>query len=152
MSFPNLDGGEARVRPPVNIAIVHEPSQLPLRENSIHKIDLSVCQDVDDAQAHLLLQPMILLITVIVLSGTQRMRHTLNRVHNRASEVVCGVRLVLCAGAVVGRVVKAIQDGISHCAVRAGHVNFGTEAVLRKLRLSPEKLLEELFSKRRHIG
>ena len=49
---------------------------------------------------------MVLLVSVVVFGGSQRMRHSLDGVDDRTGEVVGGVGLVLGASAVVGRVVK----------------------------------------------
>lgn len=77
--------------PAIHIALVDKPSELPLGEHSVVKIESGVLPDVRFTQTNGIYYPVELLVSVVVLSGTQGMRHPLNTVHNGARKIVCGI-------------------------------------------------------------
>lgn len=77
--------------PSIHIALIHKPGEFPLREQSVVEIEPSVFPDVGLAQPQGIDYPVVLLITVVVLCGAERMGHILNAVYNGAGKVIRGV-------------------------------------------------------------
>ena len=95
------------------------------------------------AQLKHVLQDVVLDVTVRVFRGPQTVGHALDRVHDRAHEVVGGVGVELGARAVVRRGVPAVQHRVPQRAVVGGHVNLGAQAVLHHGRVAFHQAFEQ---------
>eukprot|EP00964_Phaeocystis_antarctica_P067193 scaffold40659_cov71-Phaeocystis_antarctica.AAC.6 len=124
---------EARVVPAVGLALVDDPLQLALGEERAHEVDAREAPQVDGPQPQRLDEPLVLRVAVRVLPVAQRVRHALDRVDDRAGQVVRGVDLVLVLGLVVRDQVGAEGARVAQRAVVVLHVDLGAHAALEAL-------------------
>jgi len=82
------------------------------------------------AYAHQLLRPVILLVAVLVLACSERVRHAFNCVDIRTSKVVRRKALERGAGARMRRVVAAESHRVTECAVVAGVIHLQPRTAL----------------------
>jgi hypothetical protein len=87
------NGRETRVIPSLYQLLVYEPMKLALREKGINEVETTEVPDLNRTNAERLNHPLILRVAIAVLVRTKCMRDTLERIHDRASEVVGWVDL-----------------------------------------------------------
>ena len=121
--------GHAGIVPSSDVTLLHEPGELPLAEDGMHKGHAGEGVDANPAQTEPGLYPGVLLVAVLVLGGAQGVSHPLNRVDDGARQVVRRVGRVLGPRSVMGgRDVLPVQHRIAHCAVDTGHVDARPQA------------------------
>lgn len=94
------DSRETRVIPPGHNAVLHQVLQFTFREYGVDKVDSAEVEDLDLGETKFLQEPLILLVTGIVLVRSQRVSDTIQVVDNRAGEVVHWVRFVFVSSAI----------------------------------------------------
>jgi hypothetical protein len=127
------DGGHAGVVPAPDNAGVDNLGELALGQDGFDKVQAREAPVVDLAQLEVVNEPLVLCITVVVLGGTQGVRHPLERIDNRAAEVVGGVDLPCVSSAVMCLGVAAVDDGVAHGFVRVVDRHLCADAPLEAL-------------------
>lgn len=74
--------------PSVHVSLLHKPGELPLGQHSVVEVESGVFPDVRLPEAQGLDDPVELLVTVVVLCGSERMGHALQAVYYGTGEVI----------------------------------------------------------------
>mmetsp|Transcript_95178 Transcript_95178/g.269400 ORF Transcript_95178/g.269400 Transcript_95178/m.269400 type:complete len:445 (+) Transcript_95178:1099-2433(+) len=136
-----LDRGESRIAPTFDHALLNEHRELSLGEDRVRELRLRELHQLDGPDAGCLLHPLVHVVAVLVLDGSQGMRHAFQRVHDGACEVVGGIRFVLRPVPVMRNVgLAAIEDRVAQALVLALHVHLRPHAAPQALGASLEHL------------
>ena len=77
-----------RIVPAVDQAFLNEPRQLALGQNGVLQVQSRVLPNVDATESQGVDEPEILIVPVVILGRTQRVRNALDAVHDRTCEIV----------------------------------------------------------------
>lgn len=87
------DSRESWVIPTTNKIVVNKPMEFTFREKCVDEVETTEVPDAHGPKTECLDHPVVLWVPVSVLVCPQSMRYTLDRIYNRASEVICRVNL-----------------------------------------------------------
>lgn len=73
------------------MTLCHEPGEFPFTQQSVLEVESTVLPDVNVSQSEFLEKPEVLVVSVVVLGGTEGVGDPLNRVYYGAGEVVCRI-------------------------------------------------------------
>jgi len=88
---PDQDSDENHLKrqlPSVNESVLDEPSQFPFWQDRVGHGQASVFPDVRFAQTQRVNEPIVLLVTIVVFSGTKGVSHIFYAIDDGAGEIV----------------------------------------------------------------
>mmetsp|Transcript_5258 Transcript_5258/g.17730 ORF Transcript_5258/g.17730 Transcript_5258/m.17730 type:complete len:742 (+) Transcript_5258:480-2705(+) len=138
-----LDGGHARVVPPLDAARVHKPRELALGQEAALEVDAREGPEVHPAHLEEVAHAHVLLVAVHVLAVAKRVGDPLECVHKGARKVVGGEHLVGGAHHVVRGQVAPEGRRVAQGAVVRRRVHLGPDAALEALLGAQLHLLPE---------
>ncbi|KAH3684301.1 hypothetical protein WICPIJ_004741 [Wickerhamomyces pijperi] len=130
-SSDTSDGWESWIVPVGDMALVDEPLQLTLGQQSSDKVHSGEIPDVHFSQVQVDQEPLVLRVTVTVLDGSQSMGDTFDGIDNWDTEIVGWVHLPGGASSVVRSQVASVDDWVSHGFVWVVDGHLGTQTVLQ---------------------
>ena len=139
------EGGHAGIVPAADQPLLHQGEQLALAQHGVAEVEpgeLELLGLVGQVQG--LDQPVIQRAVVLELQGAQGVGDALDGVGLAVGEVVHGVDAPGVPGAVVRRVLDAVQGRVPHVQVGVGHVDLGPQHVLPFGELSPAHALQQV--------
>lgn len=123
------------VIPPRHKTLIDKPLQLALAQHRPHEIEPRKANDFDGTHAQRLEHPRVLRVSVLVFERAEGVGDAFQAVDDGTRKVIRRVDFVLAAGAVVGGVVAAVDDGIAEGFVFVVDGDFGSDAVSLALML-----------------
>lgn len=88
-------GGESRVIPAINDALLDQVLELSLGQDSVDKVNSTKVEDLDLWEAESFNEPLVLLVSGPVFVRSKGVCYTINVVNQGTSKIVHGVRLEL---------------------------------------------------------
>ena len=117
----------AWIVPAAHAARVDDLGELALREDRADEAQPREIPVVDVAQAERAQHPLVLRVAVFVFGRAESVGDALERIDERATEVVGRVDLPGVAGAVVGLVAAPVDDGVAHGFVEVVDGDLGAD-------------------------
>ena len=125
-----LHCGEPGVEPALHHSGVHQLLQTTLTEQGVHEVQSGKVTDLHLAKLQRTDHPVVHGVPVVVLTGTQAVGHSFQRVNYRTGEVVGRVHLEAGARVQVRHLAVAVEDWVSHALVLVLHVDLATHTVV----------------------
>ena len=123
LAAEGADGGHAGVVPSRNMSFVHQLQQAALAHHGIGHVEACELVLVRGEYLQFLDQPVVQLTVRYEFEGADGVGDVFDAVALPVCEVVHGVDAPFVAGAVMVRMLDAVEDGVSHEHVGMGHVD-----------------------------
>lgn len=106
-------GGEARVIPSLHKTFINESRQSPLGHDSVEEVHAAIIPNMWSSHSQGIAEPVVLVVAVVVLAGTQRVGDAFNHIHNRTGEIIRRVHIVLGASTWMSLGLASVHDRIA---------------------------------------
>ncbi|VUC27632.1 unnamed protein product [Clonostachys rosea] len=138
-SDDTTDSRHTRVIPPSDLATVDDLGQLTLGKEGLDEVDTGELPQVYPSDVESVEEPVVLLVSVGVLGGTEGMGHALETINNWAGEVICGIDVPCPSSAVVWcrlfilEIRESVNDRVSHRAVAGVESDASSDAMFSSI-------------------